>query len=532
MKRIRWIAWVLALTMLLSGCSGLSFNELMSQLNAQMVTPFSQMEYARPDMEKMETALTQCVSAAETEKNKTALMEKVWAFYNLYNTFYTQYSLANIYYYRDMTDTHWEEEYSFCMQNVGAVEAMLEEMFYALAACPLKEELEKDQAFGEGFFDAYTGEKVWDEEFLSLIEQESALEEQYYDLCAKAQEVEYYSEEYFAQYGEKMAYTFVDLIAVRQKIAKQAGYEDYPSFAYDFYHQRAYTPEQAEGYLEEIGEKLVSLYKKTETIGIEDAGKACTQADMLAYGEKAAQAMGGTVAEAFQVMKEKGLYDITYSLKKYNGSFETYLTDYYAPFVFVSPSGFQSDKLTLVHEFGHFCNDYASGNSPAGIDVAEVFSQGLEYLSLCYSDEDLSEMKMADGLRIYVEQAAYALFEHQVYDLEGEALTVENVYALYEKIGTRFGFDVWGWDCRDFVVIGHFFTDPMYIISYVMSNDAALQLYQMEQKETGAGLALYEKELATQQTEFLAFLKEAGLESPLAVGRLDKVKQTFEQVLG
>ena len=106
------------------------------------------------------------------------------------------------------------------------------------------------------------------------------------------------------------------------------------------------------------------------------------------------------------------------------------------------------------------------------------------------------------------------------------------MYALYEKIGTRFGFDVWGWDCRDFVVIGHFFTDPMYIISYVMSNDAALQLYQMEQKEKGAGLALYEKELATQQMEFLAFLKEAGLESPLAVGRLDKVKQTFEQVLG
>ena len=39
---------------------------------------------------------------------------------------------------------------------------------------------------------------------------------------------------------------------------------------------------------------------------------------------------------------------------------------------------------------------------------------------------------------------------------------------------------------RDFVVIGHFYTDPMYIISYVVSNDAAFQLYQMELEELTA----------------------------------------------
>ena len=146
--------------------------------------------------------------------------------------------------------------------------------------------------------------------------------------------------------------------------------------------------------------------------------------------------------------------------------------------------------------------------------------------------ESYAAMKMADGLRIYVEQAAYALFEHLVYDLEGEALTVENVYALYKEIGTRFGFDVWGWDCRDFVVIGHFFTDPMYIVSYVMSNDAALQLYQMEQKEAGAGVALYKEELDTEQTYFLSFIQEAGLENPFAAGRVKEIKATLEKVLG
>ena len=105
------------------------------------------------------------------------------------------------------------------------------------------------------------------------------------------------------------------------------------------------------------------------------------------------------------------------------------------------------------------------------------------------------------------------------------------MYALYAEIGTQFGFDSWDWDSRDFVVIGHFYTDPMYIVSYVVSNDAALQLYQMEQEEAGAGLAKYQKELDTEQTNFLAFLQDAGLESPFAPGRVAEVRKTLEEVL-
>ena len=56
MKRVRWIALVLALVIVFTGCSGLSFQELMGELGAQMVVPFAEMVYARPDMAKMETA--------------------------------------------------------------------------------------------------------------------------------------------------------------------------------------------------------------------------------------------------------------------------------------------------------------------------------------------------------------------------------------------------------------------------------------------------------------------------------------------
>ena len=532
MKGIRWFTWVLVFALLLTGCSGMDFRELMNSVNSLPVTPFAEMQYARPDIEKMEQALETVCSMAETTKDKNALMDHIWVFYDMYNSYYTKYNLASIYYFRDMTDTYWEEEYSFCAQNAGTAEAMLEELFYTLAACPLKDELERDIAFGEGFFDGYTGESVWDKTFLELVEKEAALKEKYFDLCTQAQSAEYYSDDYFETYGRQMGQVYVELIALRQDIAEYAGYPDYPSFAYDFYHYRDYTPQQAESYLQEIRKELVPLYRQVESRGgSEITDMICSQTEVFDYAKNCANAMGGMVQSAFQTMENAGLYDLTYSEKKYDGSFEVYLTDYNAPFVFINPSATQQDKTTFVHEFGHFCNDYASYGSMAGVDVAEVFSQGLEYLSLCYSDGALSEMKMVDGLRIYVEQAAYALFEYQVYDLKDDELTVENVYALYDTIGREFGFDAWNWDSRDFVMIGHFYTDPMYIISYVVSNDAALQLYQMEQKEKGTGLALYEKELATEQTYFLEFLKEAGLESPFATGRVAEVKKTFEQVL-
>ena len=161
----------------------------------------------------------------------------------------------------------------------------------------------------------------------------------------------------------------------------------------------------------------------------------------------------------------------------------------------------------------------------AGIDVGEIFSQGMEYLSLSYggASEALVQAKLADCLATFVEQAAYGSFEQRMYALEGEDLTAEGLCRLYEEVAEEFGFDAIGYDRREFVDINHFYTNPMYILSYVLSNDAALQLYQLEREEPGTGAALYQEHLATEEERFLAFLATAGLESPFAPGRMEAV---------
>ena len=531
-KVTRLVSLLLAAALLLCGCNGIDYEQLWGVVEAQLATPFADMEYVRPDMDKMEALLEDCCQRAETETDADVLAKKALEFYSVYNSFYTQYNLATIHYFKDMTDSYWEKEYAFCQGQVSVAQAALEKLLCTLAESPQKDKLEENPAFGEGFFDAYMGGGLWDEPFAALMNAEAELENQYIELCAQTPAL--YAEEYFAQYAQPMGELLVELVKVRQRIAAYAGYADYASFAYDYYYYGGYSPKEIAGHLEKIQQELVPLYRLVESQGVSaEDDKICREKDAFAYMESAAKEMGGPIQNAFLLMKQAKLYDITYSEKKYSGSFETYLPDYYVPYLFVSPVGTQRDKLSFAHEFGHFCNDYAAGGSVAGVNVAEFFSQGMEYLSLCYGEEAgaLVKMKLRDCLRIYVEQAAYALFEQRLYSLTGDELTLENVQNLYREIGLSYGFDVWNWDSRDYIMIGHFFTDPMYIVSYVVSNDVALQLYQLEKATPGAGRDLFEAQLATRESQLPVFVQAAGLKNPLESGRLAEVRKTLEEMI-
>lgn len=534
MKR-RMIALLLAISLLLSGCGKMDLNTLRSGLTGKAaVVPFESMEYTRPDVAEVEqTYAVLCEAARGTDVD--ALIDAIYTFYDAYDWFYTCYCLADIHYCADMRDIYWEKEYSYCVENSPQVDALLEDMNYVLAQSPCREELESEEYFGAGYFDGYEGENLWDDAFSALLTREAELIGDYNDLYEASLQWEPGTKEYYDAWADDMAQVLVDLIEVRQEIAAYLGYEDYTRFANDFYYYRDYTPEDVETYLLSIRQELVEIYTEVFHSGAwDEAYVFCSEEENFDFLKQMASNMGGTIRQAFQLMEEGNLYDISYGENKYPVSFEVYLTSYYEPYIFLSPDLTQYDKLAFAHEFGHFCNEYACYGSYAGVDVLEFYSLGMEYLAICYGEdtEKLTKLKMADSLSLFVEQAAFADFEQQMYGLTGEDLSVEGLYALYEETALDYGFDIVGYDRREFVDITHFFTNPMYIISYVVSNDAALQLYQLEQAEPGAGLALMEEMLDCQESWFLAFLQEAGLESPFAPGRMKQVKETFEAVFG
>ena len=70
----------------------------------------------------------------------------------------------------------------------------------------------------------------------------------------------------------------------------------------------------------------------------------------------------------------------------------------------------------------------------------------------------------------------------------------------------------------------------MSVISYVVSNDAAMQLYQMELQTPGSGALVYLDQLATGEQTLLSFLASAGLRTPF--GRTEEVRAIMEAHFG
>ena len=509
------IALCLALSLVLTGC--LSFLPGSAR--------FSDMTYTRPDITAMESALQKLEEVIPTATSAKQIMDAFWPFYYLYEDYATAYHLSFVHYAGNMKDIYWSAEYMYCMENASWVESAYDRLLYTLADSPLREGLEVDEYFGEGFFDSYEGDSIWDETMLALAEKEAALLGNYYDLSTQPVE---YSNAYFTTTGAALEEVFLALIQVRQDIAEYAGYESYVNYAYEQLHFRDYTPEQTAGYLSQVRQELVPLFSRLPEA---PAAKPVTEKENLQYLDDLTRDLGGVIRQAYLSMTDRELYNIAPGANKYPASFELYIYSYQAPYLFLNPMGQTGDQFALIHEFGHFCNDYVSYGTYAGADVVEIFSQGLEYLSLFYGQQDpeLEDYKLRECLEIFVVQSAYAEFEQLVYDLEDP--TAEDVQGLYQQVMAEYDLCLAGWDSREYVLVPHFFTSPMYVVGYIFSNDAALQLYQMEAANKTAGTALYTMHLSTQEQTLLSFLESAYLESPFTEGRVAKIRATLEEKL-
>ena len=511
----RMLALVLCFALLLCGCGP------KNAMGFSKIVKFEDMTYVRPDMDVIAEKANAAIDAGITGKLTNQILNAVWEYYDVYESYMTAYDLAYVHYQANLSDIYWEAEYEFCAENTAKLDQYLEDIYRALAKNPCREELEEEY-FGDGWFDDYDGESWYDDELVELLEQEQILVAEYYDLTADAYTLG--EEAFYDEYAEPLAELLAELVLLRQELAQSVGYDSYTDFAWDFYYYRDYTPAEAGDYLENL-KALVPLYEQVNTYETFAAGdEPWREEAVYDYVKTTAKEMGGDVWEAFRLMDEADLYDISASPYKSGMSFELYFYEYCEPYILISGTGTRYDCLTFAHEFGHFATDYAAGGSIAGIDVLEVFSQAMELLSLdcAGANERMVDMKLADCLCTYVEQAAYAAFELALYELPGMKVTGENILALYERIGTEYGFAAMDWDSRDLVAVPHFYSNPLYVISYVVSNDAALQIYQQELDTPGAGRETYQNHLATEQEYFLAFLEEAGLESPF--DRVDSVK--------
>lgn len=521
---------------------------------------FEDMEYTRPD------AAALCKALGELEKlvkNGGSFDEVGAAFeaaYSDYSLFNTMDSLSYIRHTIDLNDEYYETENNWCEEQSPLIEQALEKCYIAMGQSDLRDRLEEEY-FTEGFFDFYDENQIYsNDRVVKLMQKDNDLQAQYMALQSD-QTIEWNGEEvlyedivgdesldydsylrayqlYYNKYNPQVGEIFAEMIRTRNEIAKELGYDTFADFAYSYYYDRDYTPEEAEDYLSDIAAELAPMYFYA-VYGAQST-TPCSTDEVLDLFEKTVYRFGGEFATSYEFMQAYDLMDITDSSSKMPGSYVTYLSSYQMPFLYVSPTGKLDDLLTCCHEFGHFVDGFANCNGTSSIDCNEIFSQGLEFLSLSRAELDddereaLTISKVADSLLTFVSQAAYAEFELRAYALPDDQLNTEGLNALFLECMEEFGQSYTGMEdiiAPGWIDIQHFLIAPYYVISYCVSNDAALQIFQLEE-ENGTGLETYRALMSTSSgNTILALLEENGMESPFEPGRVEELADFFEDYL-
>ena len=521
---------------------------------------FEDMEYTRPDAAALCKALGELEKLVKDDGSFDEVGAAFEAAYSDYSLFNTMDSLSYIRHTIDLNDEYYETENNWCEEQSPLIEQALEKCYIAMGQSDLRDRLEEEY-FTEDFFDFYDENQIYsNDRVVKLMQKDNDLQAQYMALQSD-QTIEWNGEEvlyediigdesldydsylmayqlYYNKYNPQVGEIFAEMIRTRNEIARELGYDTFADFAYSYYYDRDYTPEEAEDYLSDIAAELAPMYFYA-VYGAQST-TPCSTDEVLDLFEKTVYRFGGEFATSYEFMQAYDLMDITDSSSKMPGSYVTYLSSYQMPFLYVSPTGKLDDLLTCCHEFGHFVDGFVNCNGTSSIDCNEIFSQGLEFLSLSRAELDddereaLTISKVADSLMTFVSQAAYAEFELRAYALPDDQLNTEGLNALFLECMEEFGQSYTGMEdiiAPGWIDIQHFLIAPYYVISYCVSNDAALQIFQLEE-ENGTGLETYRALMSTSSgNTILALLEENGMESPFEPGRVEELADFFEDYL-
>ena len=515
--------------------------------------PYSSMTYERPDVDLL-FGMIDDMTDTGWQDSYSDITYNLDAIYEGYWSFYTMYTLADIKFSIDTADEFYMDECLFLSENAPVLEQKMDSMLSSLANSQVAYRLNRDY-FGSEYLVSQPNDITYDEEYIALLQRESALIYEYEAMISDPVieidgEPVYYTDyiggditsyeytsavqAYYDKYAWEAGEIYIELVKTRQDIAERLGFSSYSDYAYASYG-RDYTADEARQYIDTVSRELVPAYSQL----LNDGGfNTYYQFDGLSHEENAAalksacRNMGGRIWDIYQYMEEYGLYDIAPSATKYPGSFQVYLDDWNAPFIFVNPSGTVADFTSFSHEFGHFVDAYVNYNSYITVDASEACSQSMAMLAPLYADtlsqEDLKSLRISsilDALSTYVEQGAYNAFEDRVYSLPENELTVENLMELSLECFTEYsmaypGFEWYYSVC--WIDIPHFFIQPYYVASYIISMDAALQVYELELDSPGTGVDVFML-LADRNWDltYMENLTDIGLKTPFDTGRGD-----------
>ncbi len=333
---------------------------------------------------------------------------------------------------------------------------------------------------------------------------------------------------------EKLREIYDKMRPLRQRIARNAGFENFRDYAFRALRRFDYTPAMCEAFhagvethvvplrrqiLEERAQAMGTNSVRPWDLAVDPLGRAPLRpfegAEELVEGAHQVFAkLDESLGELFAELRDGTSLDLESRKGKAPGGYQATRYRQRKPFIFMNAAGTARDVETMLHEAGHAfhtmlsrhdaLNHYRNGY---GSEIAEVASMTMELLTYDFMDPFYSEEENLRHRRKHLEGIVQVLcwiaqidaFQHWIYT-NPEHTTAERDRAWLE-LDERFSPGVDWSGLEDFRREYwqrqlHLFEVPFYYIEYGIAQLGALQLWGQYKEGANGALANYRRALS------------------------------------
>ena len=315
---------------------------------------------------------------------------------------------------------------------------------------------------------------------------------------------------------------FDELIVLRQKIAENAGFENYRDYMFASMGRFDYTPKDCFNFHDAIAQEIVPIINSFEQRRKNKLGNIAYKPWDTAVDVDGLPPLkpfeGGTeltdlsiecfnrlrpyFGECLATMKSMKHLDLESKTGKAPGGFMYPLYEIGVPFIYMNAVGSQRDLVTMVHEGGHAVHSFLSRDlsltefKSTPSEVAELASMAMELLSMDHWDvfyADAADLKRAKleqlekSLETLPWVASIDKFQHWIYTTKH---TAQERKIKWLEISSELGNQIIDWEGSENMHANlwqkqlHLYEVPFYYIEYGMAQLGAIAMWR-SYKELG-----------------------------------------------
>lgn len=317
----------------------------------------------------------------------------------------------------------------------------------------------------------------------------------------------------------KLNVLFNEMLALRIKIAKNAGFDNYIDYKFRTMHRFDYTPKDCKKYHETVEKMVAPLWEKMvqerkRQMKLDVLRPWDTSCDPLGRGtlkpfEKVDKLINGCheifknldqrFGQSFAELIKYNLLDLESRKGKAPGGYQSTLSEARKPFIFMNAVGVDDDVRTLLHESGHAFHSLACRNDPlldyrhGPMEFCEVASMSMELLAGKYLSAFYNEDDKVRSVNEHLEGVVYVLlwvaivdsFQHWIY--ENPQHSIRQREEKWIELNQRFLGKIVDWEGFEEAAANvwhrqlHIFEVPFYYIEYAIAQIGALQVWRRSQ---------------------------------------------------